>query len=70
MIWDTRIDYDVQAENDRRVEQRQAERICAVRTCRNSTDAPSIFHCSECQLVEFDFGKWNYCPNCGARIER
>lgn len=42
----------------------------AERTCRNSADAPSIFRCSECQLAEFDFGKWNYCPNCGARIER
>ena len=34
-----------------------------------------IRHCSECEWSVFkgnplyDFGHWNYCPNCGARMD-
>ena len=27
-------------------------------------------HCSVCGQMQFStFGKWNYCPNCGARMD-
>lgn len=52
------------------------------RTCRNISDPPEGFLCSECKWGDFDEpshlltsacfaggGILNYCPNCGCRVE-
>lgn len=38
------------------------------------TDFPGYLRCSKCQDVYIynewlEGGKWNYCPNCGAKME-
>ena len=58
--WNNRSDYEVQAQNDRAVEFREAER-----TCRKG----SGWYCQDCEQSGRD-NRMRYCPNCGARVER
>lgn len=45
-----------------------------VRHGRNIEDTPSLFECSLCGWSDYDLytsdtGIYNYCPNCGARMD-
>lgn len=51
------------------------------RTCRNEAASNDYFACSECGMgvdlhndyggfSNYAYGDWNYCPNCGAKIEQ
>ena len=51
----------------------QAWNTRAERTCRNVSDPPEGFLCSECGWGDFAepshlLADANYCPNCGARV--
>ena len=48
--------------------------VVEVKHGRNIEDIPSLFECSLCgwcdlDLYTSDTGIYNYCPNCGARID-
>lgn len=56
------------------VEKQPTADVVEVKHGRNIEDIPSLFECSLCgwcdlDLYTSDTGIYNYCPNCGARMD-
>lgn len=56
------------------IEKQPTADVAEVRHGRNIEDVPSLFECSLCgwfdsDLYTSDTGIYNFCPNCGARMD-
>ena len=56
------------------VEKQPTADVVEVRHGQNIEDTPSLFECSLCGWSDYDLytsdtGTYNYCPNCGARMD-
>ena len=56
------------------IEKQPTADVVEVRHGRNIEDTPSLFECSLCgwfdsDLYTSDTGIYNFCPNCGARMD-
>ena len=69
--WNTHSNYEVQAQNERAVELREAERICTMtydeEWSGDELYPTEAFICSECGGMTVE-GVPKFCPNCGAKV--
>ena len=63
--WNTRVDYDAQRENDRRVELREAERD--KQKGRGTCNIAHLRAFSPSAVAEHP-NLYSYCPHCGAKV--
>ena len=68
--WNTRSSYEVQAQNDRAVELREAERTCQINIDETPDGEYLLYDCSECEKpISWEWhDRINYCPWCGAKV--
>lgn len=38
--------------------------------CHDEAEEGDVFRCSACHYQEPSLGGWNYCPNCGRKVEK